>query len=69
MASPDLETLQKEIERQDRELAELFESLGAIDPRDIPPAFFDDLEEACEPRLAWSAPVDPPTTHPFGLRA
>lgn len=63
----DVEAMQQELERQDRELEELFHTIGAIDPRDLPPTFFDDLEEVCRPRVAPAAP--PPITFPLGLRA
>jgi hypothetical protein len=67
MENANVQALQQELERQDRELEELFRAVGAIDPRDIPPGFFDELEEVCRPRVAQPA-LAPLGFHP-GLRA
>lgn len=65
MEKPTLESLTKDFERQERELADLLESIAALGPRDVPPSFFDELDELCEPPLARSvAPFNF-----FGLRA
>lgn len=67
MKSPTFEELQPELERQARELEALLDQLGAIDPRDVPRSFFEELDAACEPAIVRS-----PTLAPFplfGLRA
>lgn len=67
MAKPTLESLQQELQRQDRELAELMDHIAGLGPCDVPKTFFEELDAICEPKLAWSAPVT--TFHAFGLRA
>lgn len=70
MAKPTLESLKKDLNRQEEELAELLDCLKAVDPRDIPQSFFDELDELCEPQLVWSAPSAPfIAINPFALRA
>ena len=70
MAKPTLESLKNDFERQERELTELMDCLATVDPRDVPQSFFDELDDLCEPQLAWSAPsVTSAPIHPFALRA
>jgi hypothetical protein len=66
MDKPTLESLKEDFDRQERELADVMDRLACCDPRDVPQSFFDELDDACEPKLAWSSPVA--TFSPFGLR-
>ncbi len=52
MGSDGLHAIEREIDRQNEELAELEQTLRRLDHIEVPPSFFADLEEACEVRAA-----------------
>lgn len=52
MTTTDFDALKRELERQNRQLAEVEQALGAFDFIDVPKSFFAELDEACEPPVA-----------------
>ncbi len=63
-----LHAIEREVERQNEELAELEQTLRRFEDIEVPPSFFADLEEVCEVRIAPAAPTAGFMFH-AGLRA